>query len=129
MREARSSLGAKERSDCRLSAPPELFSSFQFSAPQTRRTERKKRGDDFGAGTQGGARSSLALGYHHVVPTGLKWVEDGGWRVEERGWRDLIGNLRLAIGKKPEMARLPFCHSVKLQAHRRCDTYLRLRRR
>jgi len=52
--------------------PTQLLFPLRFGAPAARQTAREK-GNCFGPATQGGARSSLALGYHHIVPTGLQF--------------------------------------------------------
>src|SRR5437588_198636 len=42
-------------------------------AVDERQTRRKKRANHYGLETPGGARSSLARGYYHVVPPGLQF--------------------------------------------------------
>ena len=50
--------------------PLPTFFPFWFGAP-ARQTRREKRKDHFGSVTQGGA--ALALGYYHIVLTGLQF--------------------------------------------------------
>ena len=51
--------------------PTQSLLPFRLGAPLVRQAGREKRGNHFASGTQGGA--ALALGYYHIVPTGLRF--------------------------------------------------------
>src|SRR5207249_3543816 len=69
--------------------PPHSPSFFPSGLPRKHsgQTGRKKRGNQIGSPTQGGARSSLALGYYHLVPTGLQLGSlcSHNWRTVSMG--------------------------------------------